>query len=240
MAEGKWISYLRVSTDRQGKSGLGLEAQRAAVTDFLNGGRWKLVKEFVEVESGKRNDRQQLAEAVQACRVHGAKLVIAKLDRLSRDAHFLLGLEKAGVDFVAADMPNANRLTVGIMAMVAEEERRMISKRTKDALAAAKARGTKLGGKRRKIIGKDAKGKPMFGPVANGSPEARAAATRALQARSSQRAADLAPTIAALQATGATSLRAIAAGLNEQGIPTARGTASWSAVQVARVLDRLT
>jgi hypothetical protein len=133
VAEGKWISYLRVSTDRQGKSGLGLEAQRSAVADYLNGGKWSLVKEFMEVESGKRADRPMLAEAIKACRVYGAKLVIAKLDRLSRDAHFLLGLEKAGVDFVAADMPNANRLTVGIMAMVAEEERRMISKRTRDA-----------------------------------------------------------------------------------------------------------
>ena len=106
--------------------------------------RW-LVKEFVEIESGKKADRPQLMKAFQACRVFGAKLVIAKLDRLSRDAHFLLGLEKAGVDFVAADMPQANRLTVGIMAMVADEERRMISARTKAALAAAKARGVQLG-----------------------------------------------------------------------------------------------
>ena len=116
------------------------------MADFLNGG--KLVKELVEVESGKRADRPKLGEAIQACRAYGAKLVIAKLDRLSRDAHFLLGLEKAGIDFVAADMPNANRLTVGITAMVAEEERRMISERTKAALAAAKRRGTKLGGDR--------------------------------------------------------------------------------------------
>ena len=137
MAEGKWISYLRVSTDRQGKSGLGIEAQRNSVNEYLNGGKWSLVKEYVEIESGKRTDRPKLDEAIKACRAHKAKLVIAKLDRLSRDAHFLLGLEKAGIDFVAADMPNANRLTVGIMAMVAEEERRMISKRTKDALAAA-------------------------------------------------------------------------------------------------------
>jgi DNA invertase Pin-like site-specific DNA recombinase len=187
MADGKWISYLRVSTDRQGKSGLGLEAQRAAVADYLNGGRWKLIKEFVEVESGKRNDREQLAEAVKACRLHGAKLVIAKLDRLSRDAHFLLGLEKAGVDFVAADMPNANRLTVGIMATVAEEERRMISKRTTDALAAAKRNGRQLGGRRVKFlrdangeIVKDAAGNPVKGTViANGSDTARAAATQA-------------------------------------------------------------
>src|ERR1043166_3975169 len=130
MAEGKFVSYLRVSTARQGRSGLGIEAQRQAVDDFLNGGNWKLVKEFVEVESGKKADRPELAKAFQLCRLIGAKLVIAKLDRLSRDAHFLLGLEKAGVDFVAADMPAANRLTVGIMAMVAEEERRLISART--------------------------------------------------------------------------------------------------------------
>ena len=148
MASGKWVSYFRVLTDRQGKSGLGIEAQQAAVADFLNGGRWKVLGEFIEVESGKRDDRPELAKAIALCRVHGARLLIAKLDQLSRDAHFLLGLEKAGVEFTAADMPNANRLTVGIMAMVAEEERRMISARTKAALAAAKARGVKLGGHR--------------------------------------------------------------------------------------------
>jgi DNA invertase Pin-like site-specific DNA recombinase len=223
MAEGKWISYLRVSTDRQGKSGLGLEAQRTSVADFLNGGQWKLIKEFVEVESGKRADRPQLEAALAACRLHGAKLVIAKLDRLSRDAHFLLGLDKAGVDFVAADMPNANRLTVGIMAMVAEEERRMISARTKAALAAAKARGTKLGGNR------------GVKPTA----KMRALSTAALQQRADARAADIGPTIKALQAAGATSLRAIAAGLNAQGIPTARGGGIWSATQVQRVLQRI-
>ena len=116
----KFIAYYRVSTDKQGQSGLGLEAQQKAVADFLNGGKSSLIKEYTEVESGKVNSRPQLAEAIQNCRAYGAKLVIAKLDRLSRDAHFLLGLEKAGIDFVAADMPNANRLTVGIMAMVAE------------------------------------------------------------------------------------------------------------------------
>jgi DNA invertase Pin-like site-specific DNA recombinase len=222
MAEGKWISYLRVSTDRQGKSGLGIEAQRSAVADFLNGGNWSLVKEFVEVESGKRSDRPMLAEAVKACRVYGAKLVIAKLDRLSRDAHFLLGLEKAGVDFVATDMPNANRLTVGIMAMVAEEERRMISKRTKDALAAAKRRGKKLGGDRGVVPSK----------------KVRAMALEALRTRADAKAADLAPIIKELQAAGRTSLRAIAQGLNEQGISTARG-GKWSSVQVMRMLERL-
>src|SRR3974390_1436681 len=145
---GSFVAYYRVSTARQGRSGLGLEAQREAVTSFLNGGDWRVVAEFTEIESGKRNNRPKLQEAMQACRVYGAKLVIAKLDRLSRDAHFPLGAEKAGVDFGAADMPAANRLTVGIMAMVADEERRMISKRAKEALAAAKRRGVKLGGYR--------------------------------------------------------------------------------------------
>jgi DNA invertase Pin-like site-specific DNA recombinase len=223
MAEGKWISYLRVSTGRQAKSGLGLEAQRASVTDYLNGGQWKLIKEFVEVESGKKADRPQLEAALAACRLHGAKLVIAKLDRLSRDAHFLLGLDKAGVDFVAADMPNANRLTVGIMAMVAEEERRMISARTKAALAAAKARGTVLGGNR------------GVKPTA----KMRKLSVAARQERAEAKARDLQGTIAELQAAGKTTLRAIAAGLNEAGIPTSRGIGQWSAVQVQRVLERL-
>ena len=115
-------------------------AKPQAVEDFLNGGNGRLVAEFTEIESGKQSDRPALAKAFQACRLRRAKLVIAKLDRLSRDAHFLLGLEKAGVDFVAADMPTANRLTVGIMAMIADEERRMISKRTKEALASVLSR----------------------------------------------------------------------------------------------------
>src|SRR5215204_2579923 len=222
MTEGKWVAYYRVSTDRQGKSGLGLDGQRAAVVDFLNGGNWKVAKEFTEVESGKRSDRPMLAGAIKACRLYGAKLIIAKLDRLSRDAHFLLGLEKAGVDFIAADMPNANRLTVGIMAMVAEEERRMISARTKAALQAAKARGTKLGGDRGVM------------PTA----ETRARAKAAVQQRAAARAAEIAPTIAELREAGITSLQAIARQLNEAGIPTPRGQGGWSAVQVARVMER--
>jgi DNA invertase Pin-like site-specific DNA recombinase len=223
MAEGKWISYLRVSTQRQGKSGLGLEAQRNSVAEFLNGGNWTLIKEFVEIESGKKADRPELAKAVQACRAHGAKLVIAKLDRLSRDAHFLLGLEKAGIDFVAADMPNANRLTVGIMAMVAEEERRMISRRTKDALQAAKRRGVKLGGDR------------GVKPTA----KVRKLAVEAIQARAEAKAADIGPIIAELQAGGVTSRSGIAVALNAQGIPTSRGNGVWTATQVSRVLSRL-
>ncbi|GAN52304.1 resolvase domain-containing protein [Methylobacterium sp. ME121] len=223
MAKRNHVSYLRVSRDSQGASGLGIEAQRRTVADFLNGGPWKVVAEFVEVESGKRDDRPELMKAVEACRLYGARLVIAKLDRLSRDAHFLLGLEKAGVDFVCADMPNANRLTVGIMAMVAEEERRMISERTRAALAAAKARGTKLGGFR--------------GHVATDA--AREAGRATISARAKAQATRLAPIIADLRAAGVTSASGIARALTERGIPTARGADVWAAAQVARVLTRL-
>ena len=144
--DGKYISYLRVSTQKQGQSGLGLAAQRAAVETWLNGGRWKLVAEFVEIESGKsHSNRPKLAQALEACKRYGAKLIISRLDRLSRDPVFLLSLRDAGIDFTAVDMPNANRMTVGVMALVAEQEREAISQRTKAALQAAKARGVKLG-----------------------------------------------------------------------------------------------
>src|SRR5271163_4507783 len=148
MTNGKFISYLRVSTARQGISGLGLEAQREAVLNYLNGGRWTLVQEVVEVESGKRNDRPALAEALRLCRKHRATLIIAKLDRLARNVHFISALMESGVEFVAVDMPEANRFVVHIMAAVAEQEAEALSKRTKAALAAAKARGTQLGGRR--------------------------------------------------------------------------------------------
>ena len=220
MAQGKFIVYLRVSTKRQGQSGLGLEAQREAVQNYLNGGQWTVVQEFVEVESGKKSGRPELAKACAACRLYGAKLVIAKLDRLSRNAHFLLGLKEAGVDFVAADMPEANRMTIGIMAVMAEHEGEMISARTKAALAAAKRRGVKLGGDRGARL----------------TAKARAAGTAAIRAQARARAADLAPVVKELQAAGLESLRAIGAALDERGIPTARG-GKWSAVQVARLLD---
>ncbi|MDB5593730.1 MAG: Resolvase domain protein [Hyphomicrobiales bacterium] len=223
MAEGKFVTYYRVSTARQGASGLGLEAQRKAVADFLNGGKWTVVAEFTEIESGKNDDRAELANAIAACKAYGAKLCIAKLDRLSRDAHFLLGLEKAGTDFVCADMPKANSLTVGIMAMVAQEERRMISARTKAALAAAKARGTKLGGYR----------------GVSPTPEHRAAAADARTSRATSRAAEVAPIIAGLRAEGVTSLHGLAKALTERGVPTASGGAQWQPVQVSRLLARI-
>src|SRR5581483_10717479 len=222
MAEGAHVAYYRVSTAKQGRSGLGLEAQRDAVAAFLNGGNWTLAAEFTEAESGKRSDRPELAKALRACRVYGAKRVIAKLDRLSRDAHFLLGLEKAGVDFVAADMPMANRLTVGIMAMVADEERRMISARTKAALAAAKKRGVKLGGYRGGKLTR----------------KARQNGWEAVSRRADERANDLAPILKQLRASGITSLGRLAKALTERGIPTARGGTKWTAVQVSRVLMR--
>lgn len=218
----KIVTYLRVSTVKQGQSGLGLEAQRAAVLSYLNGGDWTIIRECVEVESGKNNDRAELARALRLCRLHKAKLVIAKLDRLSRDAHFLLGLEKAGVDFVCADMPSANRLTVGIMAMVAEEERRMISARTKAALQAAKARGVRLGGDR----------------GGRGSAEGRTAAVEAARAAASDRADDVMPLIAELQSDGIVSLSGIARALREREIPKARGGLSWTATDVRNLLAR--
>jgi DNA invertase Pin-like site-specific DNA recombinase len=225
MAQGKFVSYLRVSTDRQGKSGLGLEAQRHAVNDWLNGGRWKLVSEHVEIESGRRSDRPELTKALAACRLHGATLVVAKLDRLARNAHFLLGLRDAGVEFVAVDMPAANRLTVGIMAMVAEEEARMISARTTAALAVARARGIKLGNPNNATAAGRRKGAEI------------AARARTVKARA--RAADMASTIAELRAGGIVSANAIAAALNDRAIPTPRSGAQWQAVQVQRVLALL-
>src|SRR6476660_4638256 len=141
---GKFIAYYRVSTDHQGVNGNGMAAQRKAVEDYLNGGCWKLVGEFTEVESGKRSDRPELEMALKACRKHKAKLVIAKLDRLSPNVHFISGLMERKVDFVACDMPSA--FMINVYAAVAQEERRMISDRTKAGLRAAKERGVVLGG----------------------------------------------------------------------------------------------
>ena len=220
---GKFVSYLRVSTDKQGRSGLGLEAQRTAVTSYLNGGAWKLVAEVVEVESGKRKDRPKLAEAIALCRAHRATLVVAKLDRLARNAAFLLNLRDAGIEFIACDMPDANRMTVGILAVVAEDEAERISARTKAALAAAKARGSKLGGFRGHA----------------GTAEDTATARAAKSKKATERALNLAPIIARLDPAGAASLRTLAKQLNAEGIPTPRGAGIWTAAAVARLRARL-
>src|SRR3954464_4720255 len=189
MAVGRFVAYYRVSTDRQGRSGLGLEAQREAVRCYLNGGNWTLADEVTEVESGKRNDRPELDRALGLCRLYGATLVVAKLDRLARNVAFISKLMESGVDFVAVDFPQANRLTVHILAAVAEHEAAMISARTKAALGAAKARGVKLGGDRGNL--------PAF---------AKAGAQASVAARSGKadrRAEDLGPTLRELQASGA-------------------------------------
>ncbi len=205
------VTYLRVSTDRQGQSGLGLEAQRAAVASYVEAGR--LLGEFVEVESGRKDDRPQLAAALALCRQHKARLVIAKLDRLARSVALISGLMESGVEFVAADMPEANRFMLHIMAAVAEHEREMISQRTRAALAAAKARGTRLGNPRPDTA------------------KARAAwSETAVRFRKA-----VLPHIHALQAEGR-SLRGIAAGLNEKGVSRPRG-GLWHAASVAAALQ---
>jgi DNA invertase Pin-like site-specific DNA recombinase len=221
MTNGKFVAYFRVSTQKQGASGLGLEAQQEAVRAYLKGGRWKLVGEFQEIESGKRNDRPALADALAMCRIHSATLIIAKLDRLARNVAFISNLMESGVEFTAVDFPQANRLTIHILAAVAEHEAVMISARTKAALAAAKARGVVLGGNRGNITAEASKG-------------ARASAA-VRSAGATKRAADLLPAIRFAQSKGAATLRDIAAVLNESGIPAARG-GQWSAVQVQRVL----
>ena len=214
---GKFVAYFRVSTDRQGKSGLGLEAQRGAVLAYLDGGSWQLVGEFTEVESGKRSDRPQLAAALVACKKHKAKLVIAKLDRLSRNLAFIATLMDSGVEFVAVDNPHANKLTVHILAAVAQHEREMIAQRTKDALAAAKARGVKLGNPR--------------------LAEARDKANTASVAAADAFAANLLPIIREIRASGVQSLRGIAKALTARGVKTARG-GQWSAAQVSDIVNR--
>lgn len=223
MATGPFVIYCRVSTAKQGRSGLGLAAQRDAVAAYLNGGAWRVVGEFVEIESGKRADRPELAKAIAACRLYGAKLIVAKLDRLSRDPGFLRDLERSGIDFVAADMPDANKLTVGIMALVAEQEREAISHRTKVALAAAKKAGKVLGGYRGRTF----------------SEADHKAASEGRKSRGDKQATRLNPTIDALRESGITSATGIAKALTERGIPTARGGSAWTTTQVQRVLARL-
>jgi DNA invertase Pin-like site-specific DNA recombinase len=223
MAQGNFVAYYRVSTARQGRSGLGLDAQRKAVTDFLNGGSWELLSEFVEVESGKNNDRPQLEQALATCELSGASLVVAKLDRLSRNLAFLAKLQESGARFVAADMPEANELTIHIMAAVAQAERKAISTRTKEALAAAKARGVRLGGNRGNL--EDLR----KGPAKSGEVRGRLAKERALKVRRQ---------IEAITAgCEAASLRQIASALNDRGITAPRG-GRWHAAQVKGVLQR--
>ena len=211
-----FIAYYRVSTDRQGRSGLGLDAQRAAVAGYI-ANRGELVAEYTEIESGKRSDnRPELAAALAACRQKRAVLVIARLDRLARNVHFISGLMESKAEFVAVDMPDANAFTIHMLAAVAEHERVMISQRTRAALAIAKARGTRLG-----------------------NPRAALAAPIAHQANRRQAdvfALPLRPLLESMRGQGQT-LQAIADEMNRRGIKTARG-GLWRAQTVKNLLAR--
>jgi DNA invertase Pin-like site-specific DNA recombinase len=219
------IAYERVSTARQGKSGLGLEAQRKSIDDFAASRQAEVLARFTEVESGRKADRPELTKAIDLARLTGATLVIAKLDRLSRNAAFLLTLRDSGVRFLAVDMPEANDLTVGIMALVAQQEREAISRRTKEALAAAKARGVTLG---------NPKGAEALRRAGQGGRPLRAV----VAANADAFASGLAPTVRALQNAGHTSLRALAAELNARGIRTRRD-GRWHVSNVGNLLRRL-
>ncbi len=216
MADGKFVAYFRVSTTGQGMSGLGLEAQREAVERYLNGGSWSLIETFTEVETAKGSNaldrRPQLKAALAYARKHKATLVIAKLDRLARNVHFISGLMETGVEFVAADRPDADRFTLHLEAALAEREARVISERTKAALAAAKRRGVVLG--------------------ANG----RALAVRN-RAEAVERIAPMAGRLTALRGEGL-SLRRIADTLNKDGV-ISPGGGLWHPATIQRALQRI-
>ena len=232
MATGKFVSYLRVSTDKQGKSQLGLEAQREAVTQYLNGGDWQLAEEVVEVESGKKADRPELQRAIRLCQGLGATLLVAKFDRLSRDAHFLLGLQKSGIKFVAADNPQANDLTVGILAIVAENEAKAISERTKAALQAAKARGQVLG-----AYSKTDKTK-FVGRVGTAEDAAKAVAAKKLKA--DERAQDAVRILEDMGLSLSMSSSKLAKLLTEKQVKTPSGrSTTWQTTTVQRLKERL-
>jgi DNA invertase Pin-like site-specific DNA recombinase len=219
------VAYERVSTARQGKSGLGLEAQRKAIDDFTASRNAQVLARFTEVESGRRDNRPELDKALQLAKLTGATLVIAKLDRLSRNAAFLLTLQASGVRFLACDMPEANDLTVGIMALVAQQEREAISRRTKEALAAAKARGVKLG---------NPNGAAALRRAGQGGVALRAV----VGSNADSFAAELAPVIRDIRSEGHETLRAIAEELNVRGIRTRRG-GRWHVSNTGNLLAKL-
>lgn len=221
----KVVSYLRVSTRKQGQSGLGLEAQRQAIEAYAAERGATILETFTEVESGRNNARPELAMAMHLAKVTGAKLLIAKLDRLSRNAAFLLTLRDSGVRFVAADMPDANELTVGIMALVAQQEREAISRRTKEALKAAKSRGVRLGN-------------PNGAAPLRRAHKGNGAALEAIRIMADRHAENLRAVLAELSTQGVESLGAVAQALNVRGILTPRG-GRWHKSSVRNLMQRL-
>lgn len=222
--ETRYITYFRVSTQEQGKSGLGLAAQEKTVTDFINGNGSKIVGSYTEIESGGKSDRPELQKAIRDCRLKSARLIVAKLDRLSRDLHFITELQQSGVKFTIAEMPDATELTVHIYAAMAQHERKVISQRTKDALSRLKAKGVQLGNpclqKGERI--------PGSGNTTN--------ANTARISKADQFALDMAQVIKD-EITPGQSLREIADDLNNFGYRTARGK-EWHATSVSRILNR--
>lgn len=221
------VGYARVSTKMQGVSGLGLEAQRAAIEGYARQHGATVLRIVDEVESGSRSDRPMLAEAMRLCRVTGAALVAAKVDRFGRKAKDLMELRDAPFPVIAVDTPNADGFMFGILALVAQKERESISARTKAALAMAKARGTKLGGDRGKR-----------GDLLPHAKIGAAASVAVRQRRADVRTADLAPYIRELRAAGVVKLADIAAELTKLEIPTPRG-GDWTASHVWRLLARI-
>lgn len=220
MKKGKFVAYYRVSTQKQGKSGLGLDAQKAAVTSYLNGGDWELIGEFTEIETGKGSNtlskRPQLVAALELSKKLDATLVIAKLDRLARNVHFISGLLETGVEFVAADMPQANKVMIQMYSVMAEWERDQISTRTKAALAAAKVRGVSLG-------------------VSGSANLKRNIAERQKAAQAFAKKLEL---ILRGFMGANMSQRSMVNELNELNIPTSKG-GKWSLIQLQRVLRML-
>jgi DNA invertase Pin-like site-specific DNA recombinase len=221
----KIVTYIRVSTSKQGLSGLGLDAQRAAIAAYAKTANAVIVHEYREVESGRRNDRPELEKALKHARVTGSKLVIAKIDRLSRNAAFLLKLQDANVDFLACDMPDANALTVGIMALIAQAESQMISDRTKASMQAAKARGMVFGN-------------PNGAASLRRANKGNTATCAAQKERANAHANDLSDTLEDLVQHGITTLAAQASELNKRGIRTARG-GQWHPSTVANLRKRI-
>lgn len=233
----KFIAYLRVSTKRQGESGHGLEAQRTAITEYLNGGEWELLAEFVEIESGKKNDRPKLQEALHLCQLTGATLIVAKLDRLSRDNHFITGLQKAGTKFIAADLPEANEMIIGMLAVIAQYERKLICDRTKAALKAAKERGPVYCERRGRMTNRI--GSTFKENLKEDSAQlGRQLGAAANKAKADKFAASVIPIIQHHQTAGL-DFAEVADKLNSSSIKTARGkTGTWTAKAVRHLQQR--